>query len=391
MRVLMATDTYPPDVSGSSFFAHRLASGLARRGHEVHVVCASETGPRKVVRDSGVWLHRLGSARLLIHPSVRFVPPPGVPALLRRLVAAVAPDVVHTQDHFTIGRAAVRAARRHGVPVVATNHFMPDNLLPYLPRHLHRTVSDVAWRDFRRVYDRADHVTTPTNAAAALLAENGFGLPVEAVSCGVDTRRFSPPETPRAGFRGELGLPDAPTVVYVGRLDAEKRLDELIRALPTVTGPDTQLVLAGTGTRRADLERLCEREGVAHRVRFLGFVPGERLPMVYRAADVFAIPGVAELQSIATLEALACGLPVVAANAVALPHLVSQGDNGYLVEPGDVAGLGAALDAILTSADLRRRMGGVSRAIALAHDEQRTLARFEEIYRSVVRTRAYRG
>lgn len=391
MRVLIATDTYPPDVSGSSFFAHRLATGLATRGHDVHVVCASETGPRKTVRESGVCLHRLRSVPLVIHPSVRFVPPPGVPAVLRRLVASVRPDVLHTQDHFTIGRAAVRAAVRQNVPVVATNHFMPDNLLPYLPRRLHRPVADVAWRDFRRVYDRADHVTTPTRAAANLLAANGFAGSVEPVSCGVDTERFSPDTAQPHVHRRALGLPDVPTVAYVGRLDAEKRLDELVRALPRLSAGDTQLVLAGTGTRRAELECLASREGVEHRVRFLGFVPDERLPTVYRAADVFAIPGVAELQSIATLEAMACALPVVAANAVALPHLVSHGDNGYLVEPGDVAGLAAALDAILTSADLRSRMGGLSRTIALTHDENRTLLRFEEIYHAVASPRSNRG
>ncbi|WP_408640289.1 glycosyltransferase [Saccharomonospora saliphila] len=167
MRVLIATDTYPPDVSGSSFFAHRLATGLARRGHDVHVVCASDTGPRRDVREEGVLLHRLRSIPLVIHPSVRFVPPPGVPRILRRLVPAVAPDVLHTQDHFTLGRAAVRAATRLGVPVVATHHFMPDNLLPYLPARLHAPVARLAWRDCLRVYDHADHVastTTPTTS-----------------------------------------------------------------------------------------------------------------------------------------------------------------------------------------------------------------------------------
>jgi 1,2-diacylglycerol 3-alpha-glucosyltransferase len=391
MRVLIATDTYPPDVSGSSFFAHRLATGLAGRGHDVHVVCASETGPRAVVRESRLCLHRLRSLPLLVHPRVRFVPPPGVPAVVRRLVESVRPDVLHTQDHFTIGRAAVRAARRHRIPVVATNHFMPDNLLPYLPRRLHRPVAEVAWRDFRRIYDQAHHVTTPTPTAANLLAAHGFGGEVEPVSCGVDTIRFSPSSEPPTTHRERLGLPDLPAVVYVGRLDAEKRLDDLIRAVATLPEGHAQLVLVGTGTRRADLERLAEREQVAHRVRFLGFVPDEQLPSVYRAGDVFAIPGVAELQSIATLEAMASGLPVVAANAVALPHLVSPGDNGCLVEPGDVPGLAAALAEVLRSPERRRRMGRRSRAMAEHHDEQRTLVRFEEIYRDVMRDLARRG
>ncbi|EHR51323.1 glycosyltransferase [Saccharomonospora marina XMU15] len=383
MRVLIATDTYPPDLSGSSFFADRLAKGLAERGHDVHVVCASETGPRQDVRDGGVRLHRLRSLPLLIHPRVRFVPPPGVPLIVRRIVAAVRPEVVHTQDHFTIGRAAIRAAQRYDIPVVATNHFMPDNLLPYLPRRLHAPVADLAWRDFRRIYRRTDYVTAPTPTAAALLAEHGFARHVEPVSCGVDTVRFHPPADSAAAIRKELGLPDLPTIAFVGRLDAEKRIDELIRAFARLRHLDAQLVLAGEGTRRPELQRLAEQVGVGPHVHFLGFVPDEQLPSVYQAADVFAIPGIAELQSIATLEALASGLPVVAANAVALPHLVSPGENGFLVEPGDVAGLAATLDRILSYEELRRGMGTVSRSIAVSHGHERTLARFEEIYRAV--------
>ncbi|WP_408640288.1 glycosyltransferase [Saccharomonospora saliphila] len=187
-------------------------------------------------------------------------------------------------------------------------------------------------------------------------------------------------------MRKELGLPDLPTVAFVGRLDAEKRLEELIRALPRVHETlDAQLVLVGTGTRRPALERLAAEVGVADRVRFLGFAPDEQLPITYQAADVFAIPGVAELQSIATLEAVASGLPVVAADAVALPHLVSPERNGFLFRPGDVAGLAAALTRLLSSASLRDRMGAASRTVAAAHDHEATLARFEEIYTGLLR------
>ncbi|PXY22597.1 glycosyltransferase [Prauserella muralis] len=388
MRVLIATDTYPPDLSGSSFFADRLARGLAARGLDVHVVCASDTGPRTDVVRDGVALHRLRSVPLLIHPTVRFVPPPGVHGVLRRLVARVRPDVLHTQDHFTIGRAAVAAAVRSGIPVVATNHFMPDNLLPYLPRWLHAAVSWLAWRDFHRIYRHADHLTTPTRVAADLVARTGFEREVEPVSCGVDLSRFRTPAAsatdPRMWARKELELPDLPTIAFVGRLDAEKRLDELIRALARITARvRAQLVLAGRGTRRAELERLACAEGVREHVHFLGFVPDEQLPAVYAAADVFAMPGVAELQSIATLEAMASGLPVVAADAVALPHLVSPGENGFLFTSGDVAGLAAVLTRILTSPELRDRMGAVSLAMASRHDQDRTLERFEEIYAAV--------
>lgn len=107
------------------------------------------------------------------------------------------------------------------------------------------------------------------------------------------------------------------------------------------------------------------------------------MPQAFAAADVFAMPGVAELQSIATLEAMASGLPVVAADAMALPHLVDG--NGYLFQPGEVTVLAGHLTRILTDDALRERLGRVSREIALTHDHQTSLARFEQIYDEVAR------
>jgi glycosyltransferase involved in cell wall biosynthesis len=381
MRILIATDSYPPDVSGSSVFTWRLARGLAGRGHDVHVVCASDTGPTREVEQDGACLHRLWSLPLLIHPDVRFTPPPGVPRALRRLVTRLEPEVLHAQDHFTIGRAAIRAARLAGVPVVATNHFMPDNLMPYVPGPARSVLTRAAWRDFKRIYADVDHLTAPTPAAAALLRAQGVSRPAEPVSCGVDVTRFRPRSGSGAALRREFGLPDLPTIGYVGRLDAEKRLDELIRALVEVTRHrPAQLVIAGTGSQRRRLEQLADQVGAADRVHFLGHVPDDRLADVYAMVDVFCMPSVAELQSIATLEAMASGLPVVAADAVALPHLVTPGGNGYLFRPGDVPGLADALETILGSAQRRADMGRASRAMAEEHALERTVARFEEIY-----------
>src|SRR5690606_32700929 len=183
-RIMISTDTYPPDVNGTAYFAHRLATGLAARGNEVHVVCQSDAGPAGTGVEDGVVVHRLRSAPLLVHPTMRVT----VPTRLDRLMAEVDPDVLHTQGHFVVGRAALAAARRRGVPVVATNHFMPDNLFQFghIPDRLREGVGKLAWRDFGRVFRKADRVTTPTPLAAALLAEQGFDRPVEPVSCGID-------------------------------------------------------------------------------------------------------------------------------------------------------------------------------------------------------------
>ncbi|GAA3604401.1 hypothetical protein GCM10022419_106410 [Nonomuraea rosea] len=381
-RILISSDTYPPDINGAAYFTHRLATGLAARDNEVHVVCQSELGPASADVVNGVIVHRLRSASLLVHPTMRVT----VPTRLDRLVAGIKPDVLHTQGHFVVGRAAMAAARRAGVPIVATNHFMPDNLFQFghIPDRLRAKVGRLAWRDFNRVFNRAQHITTPTPRAAKLLADEGFARAVEPVSCGIDLTGFRPHAEPKGWARKLFDLPDRPTILFVGRLDEEKRLDEVVRALPLVLNEtDAQVALVGKGNQRVELERLARRIGVAERVHFLGFVPDERMTQAYAAADVFAMPGVAELQSIATLEAMATGLPVVAADAMALPHLID--DNGYLFQPGDVVALGRHLAVILTDDGLRARLGKASRELALTHDDQASLRRFEEIYDEVAR------
>ncbi len=381
-RILISSDTYLPDVNGAAYFTHRLATGLAERGNDVHVVCQSEHGPASTDVVDGVIVHRLRSAPLLVHPTMRVT----VPTRLDRLMDAIDPDVLHTQGHFVVGRSAIAAARRRGVPIVATNHFMPDNLFQFahIPARLREKAGRLAWRDFGRVFGKADHITTPTPLAAGLLTAQGFGHEVEPVSCGIDLTRFHPHGEPKAWARKRFGLPDRPTVLFVGRLDEETRLDEIVRALPYVLNEtDAQVAFVGKGNQREELERLAKRVGVGERTFFLGFVPDESMPQAFAAADVFAMPGIAELQSIATLEAMASGLPVVAADAMALPHLVDG--NGYLFQPGEVLALAGHLTRILTDDALRERFGRASRELALTHDHQTSLARFEQIYDEVAR------
>ncbi|MGH8878407.1 MAG: glycosyltransferase [Stackebrandtia sp.] len=381
--MLIGTDTYPPDVNGAGYFTHRLAAGLAERGNDVHVVCPSVEGPpSREVRD-GVTVHRLRSRPLLLHPTMRFVMPGTIAAAMRDLLTELSPEVVHVQGHFPVGRACLKTAVKSGIPVVATNHFMPDNLMHHVkvPSRLRDWVASRAWRDAATVFARADRVTTPTPLAAEVFADNGFSGDIEAVSCGIDLSRFHPRSGSATVAREQHDLPDRRTILFVGRLDEEKRIDELIRAMPALRRRvDAQLVVAGTGPQADSLRRLAADLGISAYVRLLGFVPDAQLPGLYRAADLFAIAGVAELQSIVTLEAMASGLPVIAADAVALPHLVRNGRNGYLFTPGDIDGISTRMEAILESPDDVSAMGAASRSMAAQHDHARSLARFEEIY-----------
>jgi glycosyltransferase involved in cell wall biosynthesis len=382
LRILIGSDTYPPDVNGASYFTHRLATGMAARGHQVTVVCPAHPQHPRAATQDGVTVHPIPSIRTLVHPTFRICPPPAVGVNTAKVLLQVRPDIIHVQGHFLIGRALIRHARRAGIPVVATNHFMPENLLAYahIPGWARPAVSTLAWRDFTRVYAQVDHITSPTTTAAQLARSHGLTRAVEAISCGIDLTRFHP--RPPGPWPAALArIPRRPSLLYVGRLDEEKHLHELIDALPWIREvTDAQLLLVGTGSQQTHLRRLSRYHGLAEHVHFLGFVPDAELPAIYAAADVFCMPGVAELQSIATLEAMASGLPIVAANALALPHLVHPGVNGYLYQPGDPLALSQHLARLLCTPTLRQDMGRASRTLAASHDIHTTLDHFEALY-----------
>jgi glycosyltransferase involved in cell wall biosynthesis len=389
MRILLGADTYAPDVNGASTFAQRLAAGLSAR-HEVHVV-APARGVRstRTTTAAGIVEHRLRAVPVVVGGTgLRFCPPAGLVRTAVRVLREVRPDVVHVQSHFLVGRALVTAANRLGIPVVATNHFMPENLTHHAPvgPRARAALHGWAWADAAAVFTRADVVTAPTPYAAALAERAGIPGPVLPISCGMDLRRFAPDPggTLRARFRARHGVPDRPTIGYVGRLAPEKNVAELVEALALVRRLrpelDAQLLLVGDGAQRAGLLRRAAELGVGERVVSTGFVPEADLPAAYLACDVFANAGTAELQSLVVLEAMASGRPVLGVDACALPHLVRDGENGFLFPHARPDALAARLALVLGEPGLAARMGARSLELAAEHDENRTLARFEELY-----------
>lgn len=375
LRVLVAAETYPPDVNGAARFAERLSHGLAGRGHDVHVVAPSPGGKPSKVSADGVTVHGVRSHRYFLRPDFAVCMPWEAGPACAALLEEIDPDVVHTQAHMVVGRYMVHATARSGRPLVATNHLMPENLAAHapVPRAVGRLGYRIAWRDLGHMFGKADVVTAPTPRAVELLHSRAGLTEAFPVSCGIDASRYHrAPED------------DVPTVLFVGRMDQEKRVDELIRAFAALPAGSAQLDLIGDGPERGAWTALVAELGIGDRVRFLGFVSEEDLVAAYARAAVFCMPGIAELQSLVTLEAMASSTPVVAADAMALPHLVRPGRNGWLYPPGDVAQLSARLATLITDPALRRRMGAASREIVDEHSIEATLDRFEEIYRTVI-------
>jgi len=384
MKILLAADQYPEYINGAATFNSRLAAGLSAAGHTVDLLWPSADGEHHTYLDHGVRVHRLSSIGLPGRPRMQVCTPRATPRQVEQILQITRPDVVHVQSHLTLGRSLLRAARAAGVPVVATNHFMPENLVPHIPvvRRFPDLAARLAWRDLERVFGEADVVTAPTQRAVDLLARSTGLPPAAVISCGLDLARFRA-ATP-APATGD-GTAPGPTVLFVGRLEHEKHVDELVAAFARVPASlRARLEVVGMGSLRPQLEAQARRLGLGASVTFTGAVDDDALLAAYRRADLFVMPGTAELQSLATLEAMATGLPVVAADAMALPHLVHDGQNGFLVQPGDVDALASRMTRVLADPGLADQLGRVSRVVAEGHDLAGTLASFEAHYTRLV-------
>ncbi|MGM7670488.1 glycosyltransferase [Microbacterium sp. A93] len=380
LKILIGCDTFAPDINGAARFAERLAAGLVQRGHDVHVVAPNTkyrraTPATEVIEGEPMTLHRLPSVRWMPHDWLRFVWPWRSTHYARKVLDSVKPDIVHIQSHIIIGRGLAHVAAERGIPVIATNHVMAENLLDHsmFPKFIDDLILKWALGEAKRTFDLTRAITTPTRRAADFLEQTIEVQGVIPISCGIDRTQYTPVIAPREKNR----------IIFVGRLTAEKQVEVILQAMTKLDPAfETTFDIVGGGDQRKNLERLSAELGLSDRVTFHGRTTDAELRALLSRASLFVIASIAELQSIATMEAMASALPIVAANAVALPHLVQSGENGYLFEPGDADELAARMtDVLTTSPEKYARMQQASLDGVLVHDINRTLDTFEALYR----------
>ena len=392
MKVLVANDTYPPQLNGAAVAAHRFVRGLAGRGHCVTVVAPSMTY-RDEEQDEpsspGVTVHRIKSFPTRpLHPEFRITSWANIDAKLDRIFDRSQPDIVHLQNHFVVGKGCLKQARKRGIPVVGTNHFMPENLFDYIPKPLRPAgsvvISAVTWKHWMRVYNRLDCVFAPSHSCLKLLRGVGLTAPAEVVSNGIDLRRHSKASAPESIYRKYGIRRDLPTFLSVGRLEKDKKVDLIIKATAkALASVEVQTVLVGRGKDEREFRELAKRLGLDGPLVFTGYVPDEDLPLLYNVGDVYIGAGAAELQGLAVMEAMASGLPILVANSFALPELLEEGVNGFLFEP-TVEDLARKMLLVLDHRDRWESMGEHGLASMQRHDMPVVLAQVEELYRRMI-------
>jgi glycosyltransferase involved in cell wall biosynthesis len=307
--------------------------------------------------------------------------------LYRRFLVEVRPDVVHVQhplDRCVYARL-VRRLERWRLPLVVTAHSL-------FGEHADRTIRQLMAPNLRA----ADRVIAVSEHIAEQAVELGVdSRRVHVIHSGVDTRQFQPRD--RFAARQRIRIKDdARLVLFVGNLEPRKQVDVLLQAMAQVRDqiPSVQLLVVGSGESAGDqdqtrrLQQLCLDLAVRDIVRFTGRVSEEQLLDAYASADVFALPSSSEAQGIVALEAMSCGLPVVATAVGGLIGTIEHERTGYLVPPGDARALAESLARVLASSDERASVGAAARqAVMTRFAWSRTVEQTIEVYREAVACR----
>ncbi|MDP2528661.1 MAG: glycosyltransferase [Candidatus Palauibacterales bacterium] len=378
MKVLLVSDMYArPDRAISATFFHRQALEVTRLGAEVRVLCPLPAFPRPSE------IGRIGPSAALRYDldgidvtRVTFPKPlPFGPAArmggyllertLRRQIEVIRQgfdfDLLHGIRLFPIVSSLLPIAAEVGRPLLGLAMGADVHTHPYRSRGIRRLT--------RRAIERSDRVAAVSRALAREMLE--LGEPRRAIRTiynGVDTKEFAPAVEPKSTLRAELGLPArGPGICTVCRVEKEKGLRELGDAFERVSvfHPEAWLVVVGDGSYRSEFKRWVESRGLASRVFLPGACPHGEIPRWLNAADVFVLASHNEGLPNVVLEAMACGLPVVATDVGGTGEAVIDGRTGLLVTATEVEPLTRSLERVVADSTLRERLGAASRARAV--------------------------
>lgn len=380
MKILLVTESYWPNADGGALFERRLAHGLAGRGHQVSVWAPGTGFHSYTEEDAPTTIYREKSSTLIYNPKYRVSYWPFWSS--RRIIRLTRPDVIHAHNAGLMGLSALFWAKRYHIPVVATNHFMPENALLNIKFLNNRFFHNLIWRYLVWFHNRCNFVTSPTPTAVDLLVQHGLISPHKAISNGIDLSVFHPGiETKTVMEKYKLPT-DRPIILYLGRVDGEKRIDVIISAFPEILKQTkAHLVISGAGVSLEDCKKQAASLEVAEHVTFTGFIDESDKPALYNASNVFVMSSPAELQSIVMLEAMACGLPIVSVDIAALKELCHDGENGYLFKRDDHHQMANEVVKILKDSSLAASFGQASLKIVTEHHSTDiTFAEYEAAY-----------
>jgi len=383
MNVAVFSECYHPTRNGVVVSIDTFAEGLRDRGHRVDVFAPRFPGYRIPLPHA----HRFPSARLP-HVQDYPVPLPYWPQVYREFDGLRA-EVVHAQSVFVMSRLGAYLARRNNLPLVVTYHTLVAEYSHYVPLPSVVTRAAVV-RLSRQFCNACDVVIVPTPSVEPVLRGYGVRAPVVALPTGIEPAEFEGGDAELDRRRHGLSR-HAKVLLFVGRIAREKNVDFLLRVLAALVAsdPDTRLLMVGPGPYTALAAAYARGLGLGNHVVLAGSRPRGELRHYYAAADVFVFSSLTDTQGLVLAEAMAAGLPCVAARGPGVCDVLQHDRQGLLVRP-DEAEFAAAVTAVLTDANRSTRYRQAAPLRAAQFSRPASVERLEALYREVVGARKVR-
>jgi glycosyltransferase involved in cell wall biosynthesis len=382
MHIANFTNTYLPVISGVVRSVRSFRDELAHRGHNVFIFAQEQVD----YVDKDPFIFRYSSLSLPYGVDIPAAIP--ISPFIDRLIPAIKLDVIHTHHPFLLGNTAATKAQELNLPLIFTFHTQYREYTHYVPfpmetiQNFLKSTVDRLLQDFMR---RCQHIIIPSESMRETLV-NHYGLKnnFTVIPTGVDLEayRTASGEKIRKKRRWEKDI----VMVSIGRLAPEKNWPTLLHAAALVIKdiPQFRFVLIGDGPDRKSLEDLAKELGIQKRVTFTGSLPFAETPSYMKAANLFGFASITETQGLATLEAMAAGLPVVAVDASGTRDILKHGQQGYLVE-NDANALASAIKRLLSNPERMQKFAQAAYKKAQSFNIQKLTDKLLDVYEQAIR------
>ena len=368
MRIALFTETFLPKVDGIVTRLRHTVEHLQRRGDRVLVI--SPDGG--LTEYKGAKIYGVSGVPLPLYPELTLAfPGPNV----GKVLAEFKPDLIHVVNPAVLGLGGIYYAKTMDLPLVASYH---THLPQYLQHYGLGALEGVLWELLKAAHNQAKLNLCTSTAMVEELKSHGIER-VDLWQRGVDTEMFQPHLT-SAQMRSRLSQehPESPLLIYVGRVSAEKQIDEIKPVLEAI--PEARLAIVGDGPARQDM--FAHFAGTA--THFVGYLHGLELASAYASADAFIFPSRTETLGLVLLEAMAAGCPVVAAASGGIVDIVTDGENGYLFDPLEPQSIITATQRLLAAKEEREILRQNARQEAERWSWSAATGQLQEHYKSVV-------
>ena len=408
MKILIVTDVYYPKIDGVVVSILNLTKTLTKKKHTFCIIAPEYDKKVRKIRNKKIREHRLKGVSFPTYKEFKIAIPNY--RKVNKIITNFEPDVIHIQTPGTLGLLGMVIAKRKKIPVVNTYHTSIPDILVYaspikmlkldkllensnlyvpkkipklsVPKKFKEKIQEIipklkvnsseftrnaVWNLTNRFYDKSDMIITPTSKIKDELLKYGSKSEVKVVSNGIELDIFTK----------KRRYSSCKKFLYVGRVGFEKRVDVIIDAFKIVNKkyPETRLTVVGDGPA---IESLKENN---QNVKFTGYIKRKDLPLIYRKHDVFLTASEMETQGLVLIEAMACGLPVIGVDALAVPEVIKDGYNGFLCRPKDSEQIAKRMVQLIKNPDLAKEYGKNARKEAEKHDLNKTAEVMEGVYK----------